>query len=60
MSSPDRTQLPHLLALLDDESGVVRDSVLSKLAEPVLGRLHVMRRRVLTGNVDKFLEAPLQ
>lgn len=33
MSTPDRSQLPYLLALLDDKSGVVRDSVLGKLAE---------------------------
>lgn len=33
MPEPDPTQLPHLLALVQDESRVVRDSVLAKLAE---------------------------
>ncbi|MHC5066838.1 MAG: heat shock protein HspQ [Planctomycetota bacterium] len=33
MSAPDPSQLPHLLALLDDESRLVRDSVLGKLVE---------------------------
>ena len=33
MTVPDPAQLPHLLALLDDESRLVRDPVLRKLAE---------------------------
>jgi len=33
MTSPDSSQLPHLLALLDDRSIMVRDSVLGKLSE---------------------------
>ena len=33
MSKPDPSQLTHLLALLHDESDLVRDSVLGKLAE---------------------------
>jgi heat shock protein HspQ len=33
MAATDPTQLPHLLALLDDDSRLVRDSVLAKLAE---------------------------
>ena len=33
MTTPDPADLPHLLALVDDESRVVRDSVLGKLDE---------------------------
>lgn len=45
MTAPDPSQLPHLLALLDDESRLVRDTVLGKFVdfgadlEPELQRL---------------------